>query len=496
MDIFLNEALLICYCREVNEPTLLIRQLQPTFTTTELQQTCPSDGPVESSIFTCFTPHLCWETHHLFQIKDQIANIYGGFLLDGNMSGIIKASDENPPMIEIEDMAHEVFLLPAVAWQGPDDFKEPSSSGRSTPISIASGATTSVNSPPISPVSSIASRMTFADPILVGDVPYDRGEIRVMSDTLQQARRTGEFPSSRLHRDTFDAKTIIQDYGLLTQLRDVRGNIMQSPTEDYNALRAAVTQQIVAREAEHNDTALEVVAERRVKTFLTGLEYEKQAYLDQREITVNQRNNSGMADSMMASDAMGIEQWMGRGREELAEEVFSIVENAMMDTTGPLRLNISRMGSQIDTVGNHIDTVGHHIGALSTQVGAINSQVVALSGILSSQADTLNTSLTTTTTNLNTAIAQIPDIVKKSLQPMVQQAVNAAVESYFKALFGAQAPTIENEAPNLVTDEILESEATATEVAAWAQDRSKEERRITAATRDAITSKWLKRLRM
>jgi hypothetical protein len=73
--------------------------------------------------------------------------------------------------------------------------------------------------------------------------------------------------------------------------------------------------------------------------------------------------------------------------EVIAEEIFSIVENAVLDSSAVLRLNMNRMDGQLDALQAQRDALQTQIRELTRILrGAASSQIQALSAILDGQS--------------------------------------------------------------------------------------------------------------
>lgn len=282
--------------------------------------------------------------------------------------------------------------------------------------------------PPL-PIPGIPSRPRAT---IVGDVAYSAEELRIMADQILEGRRAGDLPGDKFRRLT-DAATIVEDFGHLEHLRYVRGDPAQPPSQEYLVLLANISKKIKAREAELEEGADDEEIARRVLTYMRGAEKEKEAfdrargYLEQ-EFKVLRNND----DKQM---------------EEMAEEVFSVIENAMLDSAGPLRLNINRLEAQLGTVDNQMANLDMHMSKVDSQLDIVNgqikmfdNQIETLDTMLGSQVVAIHdaaTAMDNTIAAMNSKVAQLPDVVRQAVQEAVNQALGEALEARFGGFGGS-----------------------------------------------------------
>lgn len=332
------------------------------------------------------------------------------------------------------------------------------SSGASSPRSDTSSNTNSLFSSPDSPADtelsfpslgsndaketgtlahpSIAVMPSFANHVLVGNTAYAPGQIQAMRDLLQQARRTGEFPSTESSAE--DPQTIVEDYQHLQRLRDVRGDPASPPSEQYNILKVDISRRIKARDEAHDAPANFQEVDHRVQNWMSSINKEARML----EIT------------QAALQRKGINNPTQDDLDAIAEEFMQIAERTLLDVANPLRMNATRMEGNMSRFDSQLDGLSSINDAVSTSMTAqlnnlasvmsavqssmgtsteamstaMNAQINTLNTVLAAQGNTfdgslsmLNTALGMVQTDLNQLATNLPTIIATAVQAAVKE---------------------------------------------------------------------------
>ncbi|KAF9877733.1 hypothetical protein CkaCkLH20_04868 [Colletotrichum karsti] len=265
----------------------------------------------------------------------------------------------------------------------PDDEKHPDSSTKSKAINIPN----------------------YPNHIVAGSMLCSPGQLKVWRDTLEQARKTGEFPNTTSSVE--DPKNIVEDYQHLQRLRDARGNPSLPPPEKYLMVKADIACRIKARdEAEASSPNFERVGGR-VQGWMNAINQETRML----EIT------------QAALQRRGISNPTQDDYDTIADEFMQIAERTLLDVANPLRMNASRMegsisrfdgqlngmGAQLDGLSSLNDSMSH---SMSTQLDGLSSLNDSMSHSMSTQLDGLSSlndsmshSMTTHLDALNTMLS-------------------------------------------------------------------------------------------
>ncbi|KAI8238562.1 Cyclin-dependent kinase 8 [Colletotrichum sp. SAR 10_99] len=231
---------------------------------------------------------------------------------------------------------------------------------------------------------------THPNHIVAGQKMYTTGHLRVMRETLGQARKTGEFPNTASLLE--DPKAIVEDYQLLERLRDVRGNPSKPPPKQYNLLRIEIARRIKTRdEAEGGSTRLEEM-DNRIQSWMGSINKEARML----EITQAALQRKGISNPTQAD------------LDAIAEEFMQIAERTLLDVANPLRMNATRMEGNISRFDNQLSGFD---GAMTAQLDGMSAQLNGLSDLnsavntsMSAQVNTLNTVLTNLQANMSKAV--------------------------------------------------------------------------------------------
>ncbi|KAL1884347.1 hypothetical protein VTK73DRAFT_41 [Phialemonium thermophilum] len=230
----------------------------------------------------------------------------------------------------------------------------------SSPATPASSTVSTISELSRSPSQPISTTPPTATPVVVvNGIPHSLAEVRVMAELLIQARQNKEFPSSR-HPNP-DAVSIVEDWNRLRSLREARGDPALAPPEPYLQLRVEVTRQI----RERDDILDESSCERRARDVVWGsalaVAREEGQLLKLVQDAV--RNADSSTSMIMTATARSQDPNFEPASpsirsQDLSEEIFSIVEDAMLDSSAVLRLNLNRMGDQIEALQAHVGSLG------------------------------------------------------------------------------------------------------------------------------------------
>lgn len=249
----------------------------------------------------------------------------------------------------------------------------------------------------------IASPGAFAD---MGNVKYATAEIRVMADTVTQARNTSELPPTQ--SPALDAQAIIEDYTILAQLRLARGDPALPPPEEYTRLRVEAARRIRERDARLGDEECKRAAAERVEGYLKVVGQERRYYELAGEIT-KERGIEGHGREMeriTEEIVEAVERGIGTTAESLdltASELDSTVHlfNSVVGSLGGMANMLGTAASGLEystnTLNSTAETLESTLGVMAAQIGTLNSQLLALTDILQAQRavpDTPTSSLT------------------------------------------------------------------------------------------------------
>ncbi|KAJ5002319.1 hypothetical protein K4K48_000288 [Colletotrichum sp. SAR 10_66] len=158
-----------------------------------------------------------------------------------------------------------------------------------------------------------------------------------MRETLEQARKTGEFPNTTSSLE--DPKAIVEDYQLLEHLRDARGNpSFHPPPQKYNQLKIEIARRIKTRdEAEGGSTKLEEM-DNRVQSWMGSINKEARML----EITQAALQRKGISNPTQAD------------LDAIAEEFMQIAERTLLDVANPLRMNTTRLEGNVSRFDNQL----------------------------------------------------------------------------------------------------------------------------------------------
>ena len=179
------------------------------------------------------------------------------------------------------------------------------------------------------------------------DLSLTPSDMRAMNDALAQARQNGEMPHTT--SSPMDAQAVVEDYGFLTRLREVRGDASAPVPESYAQLRVEVTRRIRERDSALSEEETRREAARRVNNYLRSIEQERFFFDAATSSPRSVHSKSSWSHSTTPVDV-----------ETLGEELLSIVEQAadqtLVDATEPLRSDLRCFKGQNDILNRNNDT--------------------------------------------------------------------------------------------------------------------------------------------
>lgn len=256
--------------------------------------------------------------------------------------------------------------------------------------------------PPESPVEDIIPKtghhqFAASGPVavIVDNIAYPTGQIRVMAEEISQARSRGEFPQST--SSPMDAQFVVEDYGYLCELRSFHKDLSRPAPEEYHRFRIEITRRIKERDDALDEESNKEEAARRVGSYMRSVDQECK-YFDAASTVLEKR---------------GVKNPTQLDLDNVSEEILSIVEHVvehtMADASAPLRMNIGKLNNQAadfqdqnDTYSRQLDlhyrNIEQHSAQCSDTISALNSlfepqaeAVRALNALFGTQAQTLQT---------------------------------------------------------------------------------------------------------
>ncbi|KAK2047540.1 hypothetical protein LZ31DRAFT_139066 [Colletotrichum somersetense] len=315
-------------------------------------------------------------------------------------------------------------------------FSSPNSPA-DTEMSVPSLGSQDFQKSPINGQPQFVVTPSFANHIIVGQQAYAPGHVQGMRDTLQQARRTGEFPKTTALPE--DAQTIVEDYQHLQRLRNARGDPALPPSDNYNILKVDIARRIKARDEAHQGESNLQEMDHRVQNWMNSINKEARML----EIT------------QAALQRKGINNPTQDDLDAIAEEFMQIAERTLLDVANPLRMNASRMEGNISRFDSQLNGLSSLDGAMTAQINTLNSvmnnlhanmseavgasaeamntQVNTLNTILASQSNTFDGSVNMLNTALNTVSADLHQLTS-NLPALIATAVQTAVQEHLSSI--------------------------------------------------------------
>ncbi|KAF4961470.1 hypothetical protein FSARC_10179 [Fusarium sarcochroum] len=212
---------------------------------------------------------------------------------------------------------------------------------------LVGNSTLTESTPPESPIEAFLPRpetpkgpVLYHPPspnvILANGVVYSVGQLHAMSLSVAEARHNGEFPVTA--EVTLDSNAVTEDFNALMYLRRLRGDLMVPASEEYIQFRDQTANRIRERHASLNDECKQETA-RRVQYYLQAVENEQRHY----NATNNMLQHRGISNPTQ-QDLINV-------NDEMCSMVEHTIEQGISDATGPLRMNVGRLGAQAVNLG-------------------------------------------------------------------------------------------------------------------------------------------------
>ncbi|KAK7920507.1 hypothetical protein PG985_008529 [Apiospora marii] len=255
-------------------------------------------------------------------------------------------------------------------------------------------------------------------------------EINDIGSRLAAARANAEFPVTRA--PGYNLEIMYQDYQRLLHLQRLRGDPSQPAPREYNAAFVEVNREIAQRDIQFREQQKNTETQQRMESIREHLNEQvrqhnaRQAAYEAITAAVSNGQAQNVEASVVMNEIRSAVQTMAGTRtnspegvdmDAVMEEVFSTIENALLDAAGPLRLNNQRLDQTRDRLDQNNIRLGNQLDNMSTQVGAMNNHVSAVSNHVSALGALLH-SVNTINNATNSQMGQISREVN-SLQDLV-----------------------------------------------------------------------------
>ncbi|RYP60311.1 hypothetical protein DL769_008171 [Monosporascus sp. CRB-8-3] len=288
--------------------------------------------------------------------------------------------------------------------------------------------------------------------VVVDGRPFTPAQVECMARELAQARANGEFP--RTTTPTYVVQAIVEDFDRLRKLREARSG---APRSEWPQMRNAtnllisITRDIRNRDELRGDRVEATTVQDRVSNMMQGVHGEANLYrLVQHAVHHSIQNQAVQQDLAAGGPTMSailteirdaVQEQAVHGKngvtetnmENVLEEVFGMIEHALVDAAGPLRLNVNRMDnitntqqsitttqqSQLDAVGQHVNAIGGYVNAMGSHINSLSANVNSVAGNVQA--------MTTQVGVLQTFVGVLPQMVTQAVQDILPQALQQAV---------------------------------------------------------------------
>lgn len=250
---------------------------------------------------------------------------------------------------------------------------------------------------------------------------YPADQLQMMASQLAEARRNGEFPTTKA--SPMDVDATIEDYQALTRLRQLRGNPMCPAPEAYNHLRIEITRRIRERDALSGEDETEGAAARRVDTYLQAVQHENR-YFAAANKSMPQRRGQNAQKGNTTSNGQTVKANANGSDEKMRSMVEQTIEQGIADATGPLRMNVGKLDAQANTLRRQSDTMGQQIEMQQQTVSALQTMI---------QPQAFNIQATTQNLAMTHGLANQLSQIANDLPQAVNQAVNSALQEHTQA---------------------------------------------------------------
>ncbi|RYP90245.1 hypothetical protein DL770_003614 [Monosporascus sp. CRB-9-2] len=327
--------------------------------------------------------------------------------------------------------------------------------------------------------------------VVVDGCPFTSGQIEDMARELVRARANGEFPHTTTRN--YDVQATVDDFHRLEQLRQARGG---APRSEWPQMRNAtnllinITRDIRNRDELRGDRAETAIVQDRVANMMQGVHGEANLYrLVQHAVHHSIQNQAVQQDlaaggrdmaAVLSEIRDSLETHAAEGRhgvtesnmEDVLEQVFGMIEHALIDAAGPIRLNVNRLDnltstqqsqvnhmdditstqqsivtaqqSQLDAVGQHVNAIGGYVNAMGSQLNSMNGNVSSVAGNVQA--------MTTQVTVLQTICNMLPQMIARSVQDILPQAVQDAIVPLIVASLQERMGTMKGGSPGKGSD--------------------------------------------
>ncbi|KAF4999747.1 hypothetical protein FDECE_11402 [Fusarium decemcellulare] len=271
---------------------------------------------------------------------------------------------------------------------------------------------------PETPKESIVFMPPTSNFIQVGHSVYPLSQVQMMALSLREARNNGEFPTTAA--STMDCDAIVTDFQALTQLRQLRGDLASPAPEAYRQFQVEIARRILERDNSLEEQTKQGEAARRVDTYLRAVAQEQQLF--HASNTILQRRgiyNPTQLDHASAND-------------EICTIVEQSIEQGIADATGPLRMNVGRLGSQAAHLQHQNDIMGQQLELQKTALAALQTMFEPQASNIRETAQTLSLSHGIVN-HLSQLATELPGTINKAVQAAVQQQTQASFASILTA---------------------------------------------------------------
>ncbi|KAI1084490.1 hypothetical protein F5B20DRAFT_593572 [Whalleya microplaca] len=291
-------------------------------------------------------------------------------------------------------------------------------------------------------------------------------EITMMAGELAAARREGRFPTTSA--PVHDPRIVFEDYLRLMALNNARGG---AAPEEWNRMANVVELMVnITREIRHRDEvrgeeSFDGNVNAHVNNMMSGVDAESHLYrIVQHAVHFAVNNGSGQEGATLTGANMAalLDRIRGVVREmatqgdhgirdvnmdNVIDDVFGIIDQALTDPTGPLNKNVNKLGGEVKNLGGHINSLDHIAHGQAAQLDAVAGHAKAIDGHVNALGNNINsmgTLIHSTNTNVNalgtqlnilqTIINMVPQMVARALDEMLPQAVQGSFGPLLQAI--------------------------------------------------------------
>ncbi|KAI4600363.1 hypothetical protein KJ359_000717 [Pestalotiopsis sp. 9143b] len=351
------------------------------------------------------------------------------------------------------------------------DNSAPSTSGASitvgnsavnnTPVAQYATVRTGAQAAQVSPVQAHSPRVlalaAISSPLRLADGSViDQQILLSMANQLEAARVDNRFPNTTTSYR--NAQAVLDDYEQLESLRrHVNG------TQEHNTLYVENARRIQERDSQTVHENRDAHVRHTVQGLLRNQDVGEDLHAIVRQAarvasanaieralarqdqqvdrsTLVRDVSQAIIRAMAEQDLVGVQAV--QNVDDILEDMFGVVENSILDATGPLRLNVNRMRDENDRLSNmqqtHDGAIGNHLNNLTTQVGAMNTHVGAVGthvNALSSLMQVMNSTATRTNNQMDqvgndlNSLHQVTAMLPALIQEVLQQALPGAIQA-------------------------------------------------------------------